>query len=137
MRFDRWDIARLTKARSVALIQLFGAFANGSEWGVKSMLIHLNLLYFEDKKFCRLDSGYLQKSFTHPSIQANLFIDDIKDRNRLQANREKILQTNDFKWARTIHPIVAFSVKEIVSDLDSRIKEIQNRIEYFHSNYIL
>jgi hypothetical protein len=100
------------------------------------MLLHLNALYFEDKKFCRLDVG-TKKTFTHPSISASLFIDDIKDRNRLQANRQKILQTNNFKWARSIHPIIAFSIEDIVKDLDIRIKEIENRIEHFHANYIL
>jgi hypothetical protein len=136
MRFEKWSSERLLRARSIALIQLFGAFASGSEWLVNAMLLHLNALYFEDKKFCRLDVG-TKKTFTHPSISASLFIDDIKDRNRLQANRQKILQTNNFKWARSIHPIIAFSIEDIVKDLDIRIKEIENRIEHFHANYIL
>ena len=137
MTFEKWDKNKLSKVRASTLFDMFAALANWDEWKVKVLLIHLNILYFEDKRFCRLDSGYIDKPYTHPEIAANLFIEDIKERNRLQANREKVLQTNDFKWARTIHPIIAFSVEEILKDLDRRINQIEQRIEHFHANYIL
>lgn len=94
--------------------------------------------YYQNKTFCRLDTDVLTWKdipITHPAIAFRLFLNDIRDRNRLQNNLREIEKVKDYKWARTIHPYNFFTYEDIVEDVKQRIRKLEIKIEAFHSKY--
>lgn len=104
-----------------------------------------DMYYYADKKFCRLDIELLpfiydsirQMPFTHPYIVFLGFLDDLRERNRLQNNLKLVYKTTTDNQARSIHPSTIGGRECVIMDLKERIRKKEIKIEYFHNNYYI
>jgi len=97
--------------------------------------------YYSDKRYCRIDLDKFDNTYsgsypsTHPIIKYRLFLNDIRERNRIQEILSEIKQYNSFEVARRIYASNKLTLEDIISDIESRIVKLQKKIEYFHSKY--